>query len=240
MKMPEEIKKETKENGEQAEPVRPERNPALETDKASVGAASKRDRLLLDGYEFESRAVYAQAQKEVERIAYIRANTDMKNPKELRKLYDSLTEQRSFRTPVGIGFLRELQRFLARDEKQRRSMKAIPVPSGKKERRGEAAPTGPYPASARLELEAEYRTKFRNQRIIIGFLTLLVLILFVFTWVERNPDVEKARNEVLDEYAGWKEELEAKEEELKAREKALAGQEKAPQGESRQGNDAPD
>lgn len=180
---------------------------------------NKKERFLVDGYEFRSRSAYNQAQKEVERIAYIRANTDMKDPKELRRLYDSLTEKQSFSTPVGIGFLRELQRFLARDEKQRRNMRAIPVPGARSRKEKEAATA--VPGMGRSELEERYRTKYRNQGIVIGFLVLLCGILFTFALFFQNLDAEAAREEVINEYAGWKEELEAKEKELKELEKEL-------------------
>ena len=57
-----------------------------------------------------------------------------------------------------------------------------------------------------------------------ALLLALVLALFVVTWKDKTIDVEAERERILDEYAGWKEELDQQEADLQRRENALKGQ----------------
>lgn len=70
-------------------------------------------------------------------------------------------------------------------------------------------------------MEDAYRGRIRNMRVVIGILVALVLLLFIVTWTDRTVDVQAERDKILDEYAGWKEELKQWEEELEEREAAL-------------------
>lgn len=195
----------------------------------------KNERCVLDGYVFESRQEYEQAKRELEMITYLRSELDMTDHKKLLAVYEKLVKGKNFRTPVGIGFLREMQRYLVRkdggNDKGKDRISMIPVPAAGNAQSAKSGGTGSRSAGTGVSgqkdgkqeaLNAMYRTKLRNLRIVIGILAALVLGLFVFTFQDRFPsDIEKEREKILDEYAGWKEELELREQELREREKAL-------------------
>ena len=71
---------------------------------------------ILDGYRFESEAAYEQAKEELSRVNEIKENTDFTDEIELRRVYDSLVEGGIFKSPIGIGFLREIQRKLVKNK----------------------------------------------------------------------------------------------------------------------------
>ena len=195
-------------------------------------AETKVERYILDGYLFASRQDYEQAKREAESIAFIRSELDVTKEEELYKTYQKLAAKAEYHTPVGIGFLRELQRHLARREETRKGLPLIPVPaSGSMPESDEAAGDLEQQMENRLtegrirkELEAAYRGRYRNLWIVSGFLLVLVLVLFVVTWKDKTIDVAAEREKILDEYAGWQEELDQKEAELQKRENALKRQ----------------
>ena len=67
------------------------------------------DNLTVDGFHFDSAADYANARRESEAIAHIRAKMDIKNPEIALKVYYKLLDRQSFHTVVGICFLKELR-----------------------------------------------------------------------------------------------------------------------------------
>lgn len=201
-------------------------------EKPVKGQPTKGQRYILDGYLFASRQDYEQAKREAESIAFIRSELDVSKEEELYKTYRKLAAKAEYHTPVGIGFLRELQRHLARREETRKGLPLIPVPaSGSMPETDESAGDLEQQMGNRLtekrirkELEAAYRGRYRNLWIVSGFLLALVLALFVVTWKDKTIDVEAERERILDEYAGWKEELDQQEADLQRRENALKGQ----------------
>ena len=64
------------------------------------------------GYAFESLEQAQIAQKEVEKIRYIRSKTKMDDPDAVLQIYRKLILQEVFETPVGMEFLKELQGYL--------------------------------------------------------------------------------------------------------------------------------
>lgn len=185
--------------------------------------AAKNERFFLDGYVFASEKDYEQAKKEAESISAIRSEMDVSNPEKVKEVYRKLTVKGNFRTPVGIGFMRELQRYLAKKEETRKNLPPIPVPGMKSDEKkaGHVIRAG-QEKTIRQELEQQYRVRYRNMKIVIGFLTFLVLVLFVVTWKDTRVDLEQERESIIDEYASWQEELQQWEEELNAREQALS------------------
>ena len=65
---------------------------------------------ILDGYRFNDSDSYEQARRELNKVAELKSEKNLKDETELREVYDSLVESEEFITPVGIGFLREAQK----------------------------------------------------------------------------------------------------------------------------------
>lgn len=172
---------------------------------------------ILDGYRFETEMAYERARKEMEGISEIKKKNDLREEVVLREIYDEIVENGDFQTPIGIGFLREIQKKLIQNPEQKKTMRAIPV----KMRSGEKKDFGDQKKRIEEGLESRLRRTVRNLRIVVFFSVIIVAVLFVVTIYDRNMTPEKARESVLNEYASWKEELSAKEAELRLREKAV-------------------
>jgi len=192
-----------------------------------VEEAKTNQKYVLDGYRFASRLDYEQAKKEAESVAFVRSELNVNDEEALYQTYQKLTEHAQYRTPIGLGFLRELQRHLARREENRKRLSLIPVAAATEEETSTAAERRKRKfavkeeKTVRQELEEIYRGRLRNLRIVIGFLLSLVIILFMITWKDKNVDIQEEREKILNEYAGWKEELELWERDLREREEQL-------------------
>lgn len=177
-------------------------------------------KFILDGYRFDEEADYLKAQKEMRRLSDIKKTNDLREEASLRRVYDVLVESEDFVTPIGLGFLREAQRELIKNPEQKKTMKAIPV----KKRGGLLIEK--EKKSASLSFDA-LRLRYRNLKIVLGFMILIIIVIFSVTIFDRTLPREIAREAVLNEYASWKEELVSKENELREREKEIKEKEDA-------------
>ena len=193
---------------------------------------------ILDGYCFNDSDSYEQARRELNRIAEIKAEKNLKDEVELREAYDSLVESGEFNTPIGIGFLREAQKRLVKNPEQRKTMKAIPyyanemteeVDIAKKvdinavDDEGENVEDGISKVEETLHLINNFNLKLRNYRIIIAFMAVMILIPFGVLLYDRVFASDAAKEAIVNEYASWKEELTKKEQELNERERIFEG-----------------
>ncbi len=187
---------------------------------------------ILDGYRFNDADSYEQAKRELNKISALKSGKNLMDEVELREVYDLLVESEEFVTPVGVGFLREAQRKLVKNPEQRKTMKAIPVsvtggdeiyqeeiPSAEVKTVRENAENETADADKSLVIIDELKRKIRNFKIVTVFLAIMVLVPFGIVAYDKMFAADNAEQALLDEYAGWKEELTKKEQELEERER---------------------
>lgn len=66
----------------------------------------------VEGYDFADKELAEKAAVEAEGIKYIKERTRMDDPDMVLKLYNQMIQEQMFETPVGLGFLYELQEYL--------------------------------------------------------------------------------------------------------------------------------
>ena len=195
---------------------------------------------ILDGYRFNDSDSYEQARRELNKIAEIKAEKDLKDETVLREIYDNLVESCEFSTPVGIGFLREAQRKLVKNPEQRKTMKAIPYSAVLSKEEGISGFSDDFKEKDASEKDENtdkdeeksdgsifiinnLKSKIRNYRIIIAFMAVMVLVPFGVVIYDKFFSANSAQEALVNEYASWKEELTKKEQELNEREKIFEG-----------------
>ncbi len=185
-------------------------------------------------YAFASKAEYERAKKEQETIQYLMANTNTADGKSLLKIYNRSIEKGSFQTAVGLEFLINIRRRLV-DSGMFSEDTIAPIPV--------AAPSAPVqdgadrskpqidPAKQVQRYKDAYEAavagrKIRNMAIIILLVVVMGMLLItyrseysVFTYFTNYK--EKIRNEVVDEYEDWQNQLEEKEKQLEKRQSTL-------------------
>lgn len=195
-----------------------------------------KDPYRIDEYSFTNREEYERALKEKETVAYLMANTGSNDYKALLKVYNRSVEKKSFHTVIGTEYLSSLRRqLIASGIVTEESLAPVPV--------ARTAPSGnplERPEQSQLERQvARYKAAYESARAgrIIKNMTILVLIVViiaillityqsrysVFTYFTNYK--EDMREELLDEYVEWENQLEQKEQELNDREAALQNQE---------------
>lgn len=166
----------------------------------------------VDGFLFLDKELAEKARREKEGIRYMKGRTNMGKPQLVLKVYDNIIEQDLCQTPVGVGYLRELQDYLTTSPvvpKER--IQPIPV---EKIIRKEFVPSR----------EAEGKKPSGTLWVSLAgniVLLLMVAAMFVITLSSRHPTILDYKEKLLDEYASWEQELDQRERTLQQKEREL-------------------
>lgn len=173
----------------------------------------------IDGYVFFSAKEYERALKEKETIEYLRAKTDLSNPKAVYQVYKKAIEKQSFQTIFGFAFMKELRNLLIEARVVPEEV-IDPVPIGRVHT--DAEQTKEVSTTEAEEQVKKYREMAEKAKagsiiknFLIGVLLVMVVLIMVMTYNSKYSvftfftDYEnEIRQEVLDEYEEWENELE--------------------------------
>lgn len=180
-----------------------------------------KERFELNGYAFQNKAEWEEGKRELEEISYIRAKMDMSDPAKLQKLYQGLVDKKTFVTPLGIDFLKELREELQRTGiLKTEELAAIPVQLAKKKSHRVDELAEVQGNKQRL-LTEYYKEKLKNARIVTFVLILLVGIMFLFTMLGPSSPFIDAEIKLQNKYAAWEQELTERENTIRQREQEL-------------------
>ena len=91
------------------------------------------EKYVIMGYEFDNKASADTAKNELEMISKIKSQGNMSNHKIALSVYNKLLEDNLFKTPVGLEYLRSLQKeLLAVKTIDKSEIKAIKMKDEKK------------------------------------------------------------------------------------------------------------
>lgn len=182
----------------------------------------------VDGFLFEDEAMAEAARKEEEGIRFIKERTALDNPEIVLKLYTKLLQEELFVTPIGVRFLIELQNILlASTYIPREDIPPIPMP----EYHAPVVEEPKAPVKKMVEqidnkVGGEYKKPFFVALFFAIVFGLSVIGMFVVAEISgNNVNILNYKEALIDEYAGWAEELDEKEAELNAWEKELEARE---------------
>lgn len=189
------------------------------------------DSYVIEGFVFQNRNEYERAQKERETIAYLSANTDMTDMKAVYKLYKHAVEKRSFQTVFGLKYMEELRKKLVGSGIVTEDV-LPPVPVARVLVAGKQ-PASPVSAEEKQldEYKAAYEkaksgSLIKNMLIIVLLLLIAVMVFItyknqysIFTYFTDYK--EDMREEILNEYEEWEQELQQREKKLEERENAV-------------------
>lgn len=195
----------------------------------------------IEGYEFETKSQAQLAQKEAEGVRYIKNQTGMDDPELVLDLYNKLVTREVFVTPVGIGFLRELQEFLHTTPSIPKE-KILPIPvfrpepvaeeNEKEEKQVQKQAIKRKEEKAKV-VRKEQRRRNRDYKtpfIISTFFAIIfafgIIGMFIITFLsENNVNIMNYESSVIDKYEMWESQLNEREAQLEQRERELYGQE---------------
>lgn len=196
------------------------------------------DKYTVDGYGFNTKDEYERAVKEKETIAYLEANTNTSDMKALLKIYNRSIEKNSFHTAIGLNYMRTLRgRLVGSGVVSSEALAPIPIPQKEVVIKREESKLSQSEADAKLKKYKEMYEDAVAGRIIKNIaIVILIIVIFamifitfktrysVFTYFTNYK--ENMRNELVDEYEQWEDELNKRQEELDQKEKFLDDRER--------------
>ncbi len=173
------------------------------------------------GFLFYTEKDAELARQEGRKIQYLKAHMDVKNPDSIRGLYEKAIQERVFKTPVGLFFLKELQNYLVKHPGTGQE-KLPPIPlfvPFEGEMRSHTAP-------ARQRVQPAEEKKQRVQILPVSVclniaLILAVIIMFAVTLTSDQPNILNYERALTDRYAGWEQELTEREQAVREAELEL-------------------
>lgn len=195
----------------------------------------------IEGFCFDSQEEYNKAYKESETIKYIRTRTDMNDKDAVYRIYNKLIDSNIFSTALGVTFLSNLRNLIIDQGGENDLIPCINVETQKvaaeqqdatpesnnvtepDEKPPEVQNKESVPKNVQLiknKLD-NARTRIRNLRIIIGALFIMFVALFAIVLFSDVSPFTDAREQILDEYSAWEEELTFRERAVTEREKAI-------------------
>lgn len=172
-----------------------------------------------EGFSFASAQDAKEAENERAKIEYLETHMDYDNPNSILKVYKKAIDDRVFKTPVGIMYLKELQGFLYQQTQiDQEQISDIPV----------------YQVYVQSELEHRQKVRSRikpgsdkksgvlRMSVILNLaLAVAMLAMFVITLNSDQPNVLNYERAVTNRYASWEQELTEREQAVREKEREL-------------------
>lgn len=173
----------------------------------------------VSGYIFTNIQIYKEAKREAETVDYIRANTDLNDMNKVLKLYHKLVERKTLKTIIGYEFLKEIQeKILKEGIISRENLPFIQVELESKQYQSYSNKFDHDMEQKNNSLAEEYRIRHRNSRIINVFLVIIIIIMFIMSFIRGLNSSQVDESSIIDKYSAWEEDLNAREKALEERE----------------------
>lgn len=178
------------------------------------------------GFEFEDDASYKLAKSELDKILKIKEKYSVKNSIKLLEFYNRLIDEHIFKTPVGMEYLRDIQKELyGKKDIDKQNIRNIPaiiyVEKGKDNTYGNKTKSNIASSSAKSSKKTgKYKDLYIRMLIINIVLVAAIAVMFIITKHSEKYDLDYYRESIENDYINW-------ENNLKEREAALVEQEKS-------------
>ncbi len=178
----------------------------------------KENEYTVAGYSFSNVHDYKDAKRDEETIEYIKSKTDLSDLNKTLKLYHKLVERKTLKTIVGYTFLKELQERIVKEGiVSRDNLPYIPIDKQIKAYSSALAHEQEQKHLSKIE---NYKIKLRNSRIISLFLMVIIIAMILISIFSDRSVFINYENKIIDKYALWEEELNAREKLIKEKEEA--------------------
>lgn len=184
---------------------------------------SDRAKLSVGGYTFLTEKDAQLARTEEQRIEYLEARIDYTSPESIRYVYEQTIQERLFKTPVGLRYLRKLREFLiARPEIEPGDIMDIPLyMTFDGELRGFANPArSRVTPSKKRDIDKE-KARFTLSVILNVLLAIAIAAMFYISYVSEQPNVINYERAITSKYASWEQELTEREQAVREKEREL-------------------
>lgn len=174
------------------------------------------------GYIFRTEEDARLANAEKQKIKYLEERIDYNTPDSIRYIYEKAIQDRIFKTPVGIRYLKHLQDFLLEQPGfDPDHVAAIPLDitfSGGLREQGQSA--------RKREQNRKQESDRQKSAFIISvisnvLLAIAICAMFAISLKSDQPNIFNYERALRDKYASWEQELTEREQKIRDRELEL-------------------
>ena len=179
------------------------------------------------GYSFAEPADAALAESERKKIEYLKTHLDSRSPETVLALYRKAVNEKLFKTPVGIEFLRELQDYLINQaDYSPEEVPAVPLYLSY------ADPELVHHETVTRRVKPQEEKGKKVSPLFVSVVLNLALaagvgVMFWIASTSDNPNIINYENAVTNRYSSWDQELTQREETLRERERNVRAMEDA-------------
>ncbi len=162
---------------------------------------------IADGFSFFTNENAKEAENEQKKVEYIEARMDYSKPEHVLAIYEKAIREKLFKTPVGIFYLRDMQRYLKQQPGiDQERISPIPLFFGYENRMRES--TNPARNRVQPRGKKEQKSVALPMSIFLNVvLVIAILAMFVITLNSEQPNILNYERAIRDRYASWEQEL---------------------------------
>lgn len=178
------------------------------------------DKLLMNGYRFGTEKDAETAEEEIKLARYFENRMLGKSGRNRLSVYDQLLDKKVFRTPLGWEYLRHLQEELQSLGIPEEEIRPIPMYMTfvhDPEEEGRA----PVRERIRPARKRNKVNKYYVSVVINIILAIMVIAMFAITLNSDNPNILNYKNNIINQYASWEQELTERENKVREKENSL-------------------
>lgn len=178
---------------------------------------------VVEGFSFSTEKDALLATQEQKKIEYLEERINYNSPKSVLSVYQKAIQERVFKTPLGILYLRHLQDYLY-ERKEIKNEDIPPIPLYLNYEREIRKTTSP--ARKRVIPAKQKKSIALPMSIIMNIVLVIAIIsMFVITLSADQPNVLNYERVLTDRYASWEQELTEREQVVREKERELNIQE---------------
>ena len=181
--------------------------------------------LIVGDYMFSTLEEANVAKLELDKIQKLTEKLVDADDEMLFKVYNRSIEKNTFRTPVGLEFMKALKKRLEKSRKIKDNVLPIPVSVNNLEI-SEAKEKEDDIKKVRGDAK-KYSSFFKWSLFINAVLVVVIIALFVITGTSKNPNIINYENALIDKYSSWESDLTQKEKDLRIKEKEIKDRDNA-------------
>lgn len=177
----------------------------------------------IEGYLFLNDKDADMAALERRKIDYLEEHVDYDEPEAILRIYEKAINDRIFKTPVGIVYLKKMRDYLLLQESIEPE-KVVPIPlyqnfSG--ELRENQNPARSRVKPSEKQKEDKKLLRFILSVILNILLGMAIIAMFVITLKADQPNILNYEKAITNQYASWEQELTERERIIREKEREL-------------------
>lgn len=183
---------------------------------------NKQNDFIAEGFSFSSKEDAMLAAAERKKVQYLESHMDYTNSENILKVYRKAIEDRVFKTPVGLLYLKKLQEYLLKQPQiEQEQVLAIPLYTAFETSLRPVT----SPAKQRIAPVTPVKEK-KNSAVGLSIILNIILGIAVLTMLgmamgSEQPNIINYRRAITNQYAAWEQDLTQREQIIREKEREL-------------------